>query len=327
MLGSQLLGIVIIIILVYGSQSGRLRCARSFCGTPFNTSGMQPPYIVGVAFQSSASVIIIGGSEAMTTTNMPDDAGVTEHPKLIRTYRTRAYLSRAGHVQLDDVLAQQCLLYNAALEERTTAWKQHRERISFAEQNRSLTEVRSDFPDIEGSVNRRVQVGTLRRLDRAFSAFHRRVQAGEAPGHPRFKSARRWKTLEAYSGANRYVRANETTGKGCVNIKGLPKLQFKDKRVPVGIQPLEIRVSRRPNGVYLYFVFDHLEAKPPIEDVKNPVGINAGRGGVRWGFSDGHNCRAQAPGQQGPPPVAAQSSEAEAGVEIERQDIRAAAKT
>ena len=132
-----------------------------------------------------------------------------------------------------------------------------------------------------------MQVGTLRRLDRAFSAFHRRVQAGEAPGHPRYKSAKRWKTLEAYSGVNRYVRVNETTGKGCVNIKGLPKLRFKDKRVPVGIQPLEIRVSRRPNGVYLYFVFDHLEAKPPIENVKNPVGINAGRGGVRWGFSDG----------------------------------------
>ena len=40
-------------------------------------------------------------------------------------------------------------------------------------------------------------------------------------------------------------------------------------------------------GVYLYFVFNHLEAKPPVEDMKNPVGINAGRGGVRWGFSDG----------------------------------------
>ena len=57
--------------------------------------------------------------------------------------------------------------------------------------------------------------------------------------------------------------------------------------MPAGMQPLEIRVSRRLNGVYLYFVFDHLEAKPPIEDVKNPVGINAGRSGVRWGFSDG----------------------------------------
>ena len=67
----------------------------------------------------------------MTTANAPDDAAVAERPKLIRTYRTRAYLSRAGHVRLDDVLAQQCLLYNAALEERKTAWKQHQMRHLF----------------------------------------------------------------------------------------------------------------------------------------------------------------------------------------------------
>ena len=223
----------------------------------------------------------------MTTTNMPKDAAVTEHPKLIRTYRTRAYLSKAGHIRLDDVLAQQCLLYNAALEERKTAWKQHRERISFAEQSRSLTAVRKDFPGIEGSLHRRIQDATLKRLDRAFAAFHRRVQAGEAPGHPRFKSSRRWKTLEMYSGNARCVFVDESTGKGLVRIKGLPVLRFEDKRVPPGIQPLQILVSRRPNGVYLCFVFDHLSAQLPVEEVRNPVGINAGRGGVRWGFSNG----------------------------------------
>ena len=221
------------------------------------------------------------------TTTTPDDATATEHPKLIRTYRTRAYLSRAGHVRLDEVLAQQRLLYNAALEERKTAWRGHKKAITLADQDRSLTAIRKDFPDIEGEVNRRIQVGTLRRLDRAFSAFHRRVQAGGAPGYPRFKSAARWRTLNLYSGASRYVRVNEAMGKGFLNIKGLPKLRFKDKRVPAGVQPREIHVSRRPNGVYLYFVFDHLEAKLPVEKFKNPVGINAGRGRVRWGLSDG----------------------------------------
>ena len=223
----------------------------------------------------------------MTTTNMPNDADAAENPKLIRTYRTRAYLSRAGHIRLDDVLAQQCLLYNAALEERTTAWKQHQKSISFADQSRALTEIRKDFPDIEGGLVRRVQIGTLRRLDRAFDAFHRRVRAGKAPGYPRFKSTRRWKTIEMHSGNARFVKVDGDKGKGFVRIKGLPKFRFKDKRVPAGTQPLQIRVSRRPNGVYLYFVFGHLEAKPPVEDMKNPVGINAGRGGVRWGFSDG----------------------------------------
>ena len=223
----------------------------------------------------------------MTMVNAPDDAAAAENPRLIRTYRTRAYLSRAGHIRLDDVLAQQCLLYNAALEERKTAWKGHQTSISFAEQSRSLTAVRKDFPDIEGSLHRRIQDATLKRLDRAFAAFHRRVQAGEAPGHPRFKSSRRWKTLEMYSGNARCVFVDESTGKGLVRIKGLPVLRFRDKRVPAGIQPLQILVSRRPNGVYICFVFDHLEAQLPVEEVRNPVGINAGRGGVRWGFSDG----------------------------------------
>ena len=152
----------------------------------------------------------------MTTSTTPDDAAAAERPKLIRTYRTRAYLSRAGHVRLDDVLAQQCLLYNAALEERRTAWKGHQKSISFAEQSRSLTAIRKDFPDIEGSLHRRIQDATLKRLDRAFAAFHRRAQAGEAPGHPRFKSSRRWKTLEMYSGNARCVFVDESTGKGLV---------------------------------------------------------------------------------------------------------------
>ena len=224
----------------------------------------------------------------MMTGNTLDDVAVAELPKLIRTYRTRAYLSRAGHIQMDEVLAQQCLLYNAALEERNAAWRRHQKRITFAEQSRALTEIRKDFPDIEGALDRRVLIGTLRRLDRAFDAFHRRVQAGEAPGHPRYKSDSRWKTIDMYSGAARCVRVVEGTGKGFVRIKGLPKLRFKDKRVPAGIQPLQIRISRRPNGVYLYFVFDHLEVKPPVEYVKNPVGIKAGRSGVRWGLSDGN---------------------------------------
>ena len=124
-----------------------------------------------------------------------------------------------------------------------------------------LRQYASDFPGIEGSLHRRIQDATLKRLDRAFAAFHRRAQAGEAPGHPRFKSSRRWKTLEMYSGNAKCVFVDESTGKGFVNIKGC-RLRFKDKRVPVGIQPLQILVSRRPNGVYLYFVFDHLEAQP-----------------------------------------------------------------
>ena len=222
----------------------------------------------------------------MTTQGDPVDSGV-ERPRVVRTFRTRAYLSRAGHDRFNDVLEQQCILYNAALEERTTAWKGHRKRIRYIDQARSLTQIRADFPEIEGALNRRVQVGTLKRLERAFDAFFRRFSAGESPGYPRFKSPRRWKTLELYSGDSRDVRVDADTGKGVVSIKGLPALRFKDTRVPAGVQPIHIRISRRPNGVYLCLVFNHIEASPPVGELKNPVGINAGLSRLRWGLSDG----------------------------------------
>ena len=196
-------------------------------------------------------------------------------PRVIRTYRTRVYLSKAGHDQLDEVLARQALLYNAGLEERKTAWQYGRNQISYFQQSRELTEVRKDFPDIEGALDRRIQIGTLKRLDRAFQAFFRRARAGETPGYPRFKSSRRWRTLELYSGASRYVRMDKA-GRGHVRIKGLPRLKFKDLRIPLDRQPLEMRVSRRSNGVYLYMVFDIGEAPAVLDLVDNPVGIDAG---------------------------------------------------
>ena len=206
-----------------------------------------------------------------------------------RTIRTRAYLSRAGHRKLDDALRQQAMLYNAALEERVCAYRQAGETISYSAQSRSLTQVRADFPDIEGALDRRVQVGTLQRLEKAFRAFFRRVTSGEAPGFPRFKSGRRWRTLEIYSGASGYVKYEADRGRGRVAIKGLPILRFCDDRLPEGVQPLEIRISRRPTGVYLYMVFDHLEAEPPVENPLRPLGLNAGRSSVRWGLSDGRH--------------------------------------
>ena len=136
----------------------------------------------------------------MTTTTTPDDATATEHPKLIRTYRTRAYLSRAGHVRWTMCWRSSACCTTLLSRSGPRPGRGTRSRISFAEQSRSLTAIRKDFPGIEGSLHRRIQDATLKRLDRAFAAFHRRVQAGEAPGYPRFKSSRRWKTLEMYSG-------------------------------------------------------------------------------------------------------------------------------
>jgi putative transposase len=83
---------------------------------------------------------------------------------------------------LEHLLAVQCEAYNAALEERREAWKKGIRVTRFDQfaQLKDLHEARPDFLQYGVTVAR----GTLTRLDRAFSAFFRRVGAGQQPGYP-----------------------------------------------------------------------------------------------------------------------------------------------
>ncbi len=72
------------------------------------------------------------------------------------------------------------------MEERIEAWRRAKRSISFADQCKSVTAIRLDDPAYR-SLNAQSLQGTLKRLDRAFQNFFRRVKAGQTPGFPRFR--------------------------------------------------------------------------------------------------------------------------------------------
>jgi putative transposase len=78
-------------------------------------------------------------------------------------------------------------LYNAALEERREAWRLRRARVSYYQQAIQLPEIREADRGGQGRWSAGSQQQTLRRLDKAFQALFRRVNAGHKPGHPRFR--------------------------------------------------------------------------------------------------------------------------------------------
>lgn len=78
------------------------------------------------------------------------------------------------------------------MEERISAWSKAGKSISYADQCKSLTVLRRDLPEWADAANCSSQQMTLRRLDKAFAAFFRRVKAGQTPGFPRFKSLGRF---------------------------------------------------------------------------------------------------------------------------------------
>ena len=63
-----------------------------------------------------------------------------------KTVKLKAYTTRAGYAQVDAVLYDLRLLYNAALEERRTAYRAAGVSITRNHQGKELTAIRTNDP-------------------------------------------------------------------------------------------------------------------------------------------------------------------------------------
>jgi putative transposase len=118
-----------------------------------------------------------------------DGAGVR------RAYKFRLRPTARQHVALSQCLASHRELYNAGLQERRDAWQLRKIAVFYGDQSAQLKEIRKVRSDV-AAWSFSSQQATLRRLDRAFAGFFRRVKAGDSPGYPRFRSARRFDSVE-----------------------------------------------------------------------------------------------------------------------------------
>ncbi len=179
------------------------------------------------------------------------------HRALTRT----ASLSVSTHRGLDAFLRQQTELWNAALQERIDCYAKTGKTITAFDQMKSLTVIRAEdeafcaFPVA-------AQRSVLRRLDRAFQAFFRRVKAGEKPGFPRFKGRDR--------GIRSFDIPSPVIRDGSLWVKGVGR--FRLREVPEnGI--VAARVVKTPLRVCVQFIVPaEAEARAPAV----PIGIDMG---------------------------------------------------
>ncbi|MEU6410558.1 transposase [Microbispora sp. NPDC046933] len=106
------------------------------------------------------------------------------------------------------------VLYNAALEHRRTAYRTAGVAVRYGDHSGELKDIRADDAAGQGRWSFSFQQATLRRLDKAFAAFFRRVKAGRTPGFPRFTNmthsasgtiAQPGRNVAAKSGLNRSI--------------------------------------------------------------------------------------------------------------------------
>ena len=112
-----------------------------------------------------------------------------------RAYTFRMRPTARQHVALAACVEGHRELYNAALQERRDAWRVSRTRIGYGDQSAQLKDIRRERPDV-AVWSFSSQQATLRRLNRAFDGFFRRVRAHARPGYPRFKGKARFDSVE-----------------------------------------------------------------------------------------------------------------------------------
>ena len=113
---------------------------------------------------------------------------------MLKAYKYRAYPTREQSAAMATMVETHRHLYNRALAARKDAWEQERRSVSYGDQSATLKAQRLANPYL-GKTNFSSCQATLRRLDRVFRAFFRRLKAGATPGYPRFKGQGRFTTV------------------------------------------------------------------------------------------------------------------------------------
>lgn len=190
----------------------------------------------------------------------------------IITLKFRAYTSKPGYQQVDDLLRGLRGLYNDYLAFRRSAYDDYGIKGISAlspESNVFLNNRRR--PELL----RHLQVNPLRRVDKAFNAFFKRVKAGEKPGYPRFKGVGRYNTLGADTFTPGWLTVDPDKPLATLTVKGLPPIQFHHKgRIPAGVAPLSFTLTRRGRRLTLALTLPM--TRPAMPKTGQAVGIDRG---------------------------------------------------
>ena len=189
---------------------------------------------------------------------------------MLRSYKYRLTPTKAQERTLLHWLGLTRELYNAALQERRDGWQKHKLSVTALTQMKEVPEVRivrPEFKDVPVVVLR----GALRRLDKGFQAFFRRVKAGEKPGYPRFRSKQRWRSILI---DDLHDRMPIVSGGKRVSIPLLGKVKFKQHRPMLG-KPKAMHITLDNGRWYLTFACVDVSANPLPPSDKS-VGVDLG---------------------------------------------------
>ena len=202
----------------------------------------------------------------------------------MKAFKFRLNPTAKQHVSLGAMLGAHAELYNAALQERRDAYRSHGVSIRASDQMRQLTAIRQARPD-QAVWSFTSQQQTLRRLDKSFQSFFRRVKNGETPGYPRFRAASRFDSVDFRHGDGiRFINDGRTRRRGRqtearLRVQGVGHIRVRLHRpLPEGAKLGQVSIKREGAGRRArWFVILPVEVPDQVLPVTGSrVGIDLG---------------------------------------------------
>jgi putative transposase len=195
---------------------------------------------------------------------------------MIRAYKFLMRPTVGQQGALAEMLRDHCSLYNGALQERRDAYRHaSKTSIKYGQQSAQLKEIRAFDPERQGRWSFSSQQATLRRLDKAFAAFFRRVKSGEAPGYPRFRGVNWFDTVDFPKDGDG-CRWNSTPHDPVTRVRfqGVGHVKVNQHRTVIGkVKTVSVKREGRKWFVVLTAEQGTPEPLPPTGSV---VGIDLG---------------------------------------------------
>ncbi len=185
-------------------------------------------------------------------------------------YKYRIYPSKEQEQLIQRTFGCARFVYNHFLAYRKELYEKTGETANYYACNKLLTSLKKDLPWLY-EVDAHALQCSVKDLDIAYQNFFRRVEKGEAPGYPRFKSKRERSKSFKNCCQNNSIFLTENTIR-------LPKLGLVKCRIsrPIEGRILSATVSQVPSGKYFVSVLCTDVEIPPLPSTGAAVGVDLG---------------------------------------------------
>jgi putative transposase len=183
-----------------------------------------------------------------------------------RTYTMRLKVTKRQDETLARLLGQLCELYNMALQQKRTVYRELRAQVSRYDQQKQLTELRNNIEEY-AEFSATIQRDSLIRIERAYKGFYSRIKSGLKAGLPRYRSLSRYDSFKVEKRSFHYAE----------NMVTIAKLgTFKTKtHCHIKGTPVELRVKRCGQKWQAQLVCE-IGSAPEKVAIRNAIGIDLG---------------------------------------------------